>query len=293
MNKALLTIVAVLATISPPAFGARTAVVPTTHPTKQVYEAYRGGSGSANRSYLGYAGSGWEVINAVPGVLSIEPGPAWANYVGAAQLSPAVNYSIKNVVLEKRTPTAIQCADVYSEQLIQQQGTRNIRLWWPLMYEAAGTTWTLTILYGTTEPYDDDGPTGPNRAGYVHTEIWQWQLDVTLDSMKSLMALFHELPLGKSQVPLISDDAFYEMLQLKLDEVTAAVMAFDSVEAGLALGEFEMLLMDRCLSTLPARPNPAGASTGVANTMENPACCKLLTDAEYLGFKLGIYQPRK
>jgi hypothetical protein len=197
------------------------------------------------------------------------------------------------VVLEKQTRATIQCQDIFPSRIIRQQGTPNVRLQWPLMYEAAGTTWTLTIVYGTSQPYDDDGPGGPNPASYVHTEVWQWQLNVTMDSLRDLLTLLHELPFSTSQAPVISDEALYTALLSQVEWVRALVVSDDKPAAGLALGEFEMLLMDRCLAVPPPLPNPTGPGTGVAETMENPACCKLLTDAEYVGFELSIYQPAK
>lgn len=297
MKRALPLLVAALAAISPPLLAARVAVTPITHKPEIVFAAYTGSSNHTNCEDLGYQSGGWDTVEVVPGVLSIDPGDNWENYVKAAHESPPIPYSIKNVVLLKQTPNLIQCADIISSGAVSQHGTPNVRLWWPLMYETAGTTWTLTILYGTSVPYADGGVdpvTGaPNPAGYVHTEIRQWQVDVTMDSMKSMLALLHELPFGTSQAPLISDEVFYDTLQSKLDEVKGGAVAGDSVSAGLALGEFEMLLMDRCMAFPPVRPNPTGPGMGVAQSAENPACCKLLTDAEYVGFKLGIYQPRR
>lgn len=293
MRKAILPIVAALVAVSAPLHAARLAVTPIVHPPMWLYEAYRGSSNLTARAAQGHRGSGEELVTAVPGVLRINPGPNWANFVGAAQQSPPIPYAIKNVVLQKELPTTAQCADVFTSSPVRQQGTQNIRLWWPLMYEVAGTKWTLTILYGTTQPFDSDGPLGPNPAGYTHTEVWQWQVEVTLDSMKNLLTLFHELPFGKSQTPLISDEVLYARLQSLLAEITVITIIGDSVDAGFALGEFEMMLMDSCLSTMPAKPIPTGPGTGIAQTAENPACCKLLTDAEYLGFRLGIYQPTR
>lgn len=303
MKKAIPLLIAALAAISPPLLAARVAVVPISHtPPIKVYSVYRGSSDYANRHDLGYLGGGWDGVTVVPGVLAIVPGDNWANFVKAAHESPAVTYSIKNVVLEKQTPSAIQCQDIFLSGTIRQQGTPNVRLRWPLMYEVAGTKWTLTILYGTSKPYDDDGPAGVdsngnpygmNPASYVHTEVWQWQVHVTIDSLKNLVTLLHELPFGTSQSPVISDEILYAALLSQVERVSSLVAAQSLAQAGLALGEFEMLLMDRCMDKPPLLPNPTGPGTGIAQTMENPACCKLLTDAEYLGFYLNIYQPTK
>ncbi len=288
--KKSLVLIALLLAVAVPAMAARVASVPITHDISMVFQAYPGDSNGTNVEFLGYAGTGADVIAAVGGVLSIVPGENWANFVGASR--DQVPYTLKNVVLQKQTPSIIQCADVFPAKLISQQGTPNIRLWWPLMYEVPGTVWTLTILYGTSVPYDDDGA-GPNPAGYVHTEVWKWQVDATLDSLNDLLVLFHELPFGLDEVPLISDEALFPVLVEKVAAVKAAYDAGDYVNAGLILGEFEMEVMDACIAVSPMSPNPTGPGTGIANSFDYPACCKLMADAEYIGFDLGILLPKK
>lgn len=294
MKKSLL-LIALLLVVTLPAMAARVASVPIVHEPDLVYQAYPGDSNGTDLEFLGYLGTGEDVISSVPGVLSIVPGENWENFVGAAQEDPAVPYTIKNVVLCKQTPSIIQCADVFPAKLVCQQGTPNIRLWWPLMYEVPGTCWTLTILYGTGTPYDDDGPGGPNPAGYVHTEVWQWCVDATLESLSDLLELFHELPFALDEVPLVSDEVLYPILQDKIEAIEAALEASepDLVTAGLILGDFEMEVMDACIPVSPMTPAPTGPGTGIANSLENPACCKLLVDAEFIGFDLGILQPNK
>ena len=134
MKKSLL-LIALMLLVAVPAMAARVSSVPITHDEALVYQAYPGNSEGTDLEFLGYLGTGEDVITAVPGVLSIVPGENWANFVGAAQETPAIAYTIKNVVLCKQTPSIIQCADVFPAKKICQQGTPNIRLWWPLMYE--------------------------------------------------------------------------------------------------------------------------------------------------------------
>ena len=273
MRKCFVLFAVAILVASAPAMAGRLTSVPIVHPPVEVFQAT-----------LCYESEGGA---AVPGVLEIVPGVNWSNFVSISE-----PYTIKNVVLRKETPPIIQCADVFPVKVISQQGTANIRLWWPLMYEVPSTTWTLTILYGTSVPVDDDGP-GPNPPAYVHTEVWQWHVDASLESLKTLLALFHSLPFGLDEVPLISDEVLYPILQAKLDAVIAAVAAGDYVNASLILGDFEMEVMDACIAVSPAFPNPTGPGTGIANSPENPACCKILADVEYIGFKLGILQPGK
>ncbi len=222
-------------------------------------------------------------ILAVSGVLSLTPSDLLQSAVGQ------IPFTIKSTILQKKTPSFVQCADVFPAGTVSQQGAANVRLQWPLMYETPGTTWTLTIVYGTSSPYDDDG-TGPNPPSYVHTVVWTWRVEATLQSMKDLLVLFHQLPFGTSETPLISDEALYGQLQEKLDEIIVKVATQKTAAAGLLLADFEMEVMDACIPTPPTEPNPGGAGTGIANSAENPACCKLMVDAEYVGKQLGIMQ---
>jgi hypothetical protein len=94
------------------------------------------------------------------------------------------------------------------------------------------------------------------------------------------------------EVPLVSNETLYPILQAKLSAIAAAVAAGDMVTASLILTDFELEVSDACITVSPASPAPV-VGTGIANTPENPACCKLMADAEYVGFTTGIFQPSK
>jgi hypothetical protein len=234
------------------------------------------------------------VFAALPGILQIIPqGPGetpWANFIPAARDN--VPYTIKNVLFTKTAPTFVQCAPFFPPHTVTQHGTPNIRLWWPLMYEAPGTTFTLNILYGTPKLYDDDGP-GPHTPAWVHTAQFTWTVQASLDSLSTLLALFHELPFGRDEVPLISDEPLYTALQLKIAAAIAADQAHDTATVAAILADFELEVMDACIDTSPSFPNPTGLGTGIANTEENPACCKLLVDVEFILKTTGIGVPAK
>jgi len=264
-----------------------------------------------DREFLGYKGLGDDVISSAPGILAIDPGtPTWANFVGAANpnspggLWPGT-WRVQNVILKKETPDVFKCSDLFPQRVIQQQGTPNIRLWWPLMYEIPGTKWTLTIQYATSpipDPnnpgkflqYDDDGP-GPHGPSPVHQEVWEWTVDADLQDLKNLLELFHELPFGKDEVPLISREDMYPVLQQKLSDIIALLNQDppNTIEAANLILDFELEVADLCIQVSPIRPWPNSADTGIANTEENPACCKLIVDADYIGRKLGILNSGK
>ncbi|MBI2844853.1 MAG: hypothetical protein HYX78_15780, partial [Armatimonadetes bacterium] len=214
--------------------------------------------------------------------------PPWANFVSA--FPAGVNYTIKNVVLTKVVPPTIQCTDRYFPRTVAQQGTPNIRRWWPLMYEVPGTSWTLVITYGTPSWAD---PANPNFPSTVHQDIWEWRLHADLPHLSFLLELFRELPFGLDEVPLVSDEELYPILQRKIADISTLLQGGNLAGAGNLLADFELEVADACITVSPPFPFPTGDGTGIANTFENPACCKLLIDAEYIGFNTGIFQPKK
>ena len=259
-----------------------------------LVQAVGANSLGTNLRFRGYLPSIEDAISAAPGILWIIPQgpgqPPWANFIAAAQAG--VPYTIKNTTFVKQTPAFVQCGPIFPSHTVTQQGTPNIRLWWPLMYETPGTTFTLTILYGTHSLFDDDGP-GPNRPAWVHLETFTKTVEATLDSLSDLLALFHELPFGLDEVPLISDETLYPILQAKIAAANAAFENGDTATAAFILADFELEVMDACIDDSPAFPNPTGPGTGIANSEENPACCKLLVDVEYILKTTGIGQPSK
>ena len=147
-------------------------------------------------------------------------------------------------------------------------------------------------MYGTPSLFDDDGA-GPNPPAWVHEEQWVWTVQADFESLSDLLAVFHELPFGQDEVPLISDEALYDALQAKIAAANAAFEGGDLASAGFILAEFELEVMDGCIDTSPAFPNPTGPGTGIANSDENPACCKLMVDVESILKTTGIGTPKK
>lgn len=270
-----------------PAMAARTLVVPNFHDCCTVFQAYPGSS-DGNFVFDGpdCPTDGTDAITAVPGVLSIVPGDNWNNFI-----DPDVDYYIKNVTLKKQTPIIGQCADVFPAETVTQHGTANIRLWWPLMFEVPGTCWTLTITWGTYVPYDDDGTGGPNPLSYVHTDVFCWCVDADLESLLNLLDLFHEIPYGTDQVPLIGNEELFPDL---VGYIQDAIDADDDDLAtiGSLLITFDMEVSDNCIDESPDDPNPV-EDQGIAGDECYPACCKLIVDAEYIANALGAWIPSK
>ena len=60
-----------------------------------------------------------------------------------------------------------------------------------------------------------------------------------------------------------------------------------------ALLGFENMVIDSSIAVCPPSPMPMDTlgRLGITNTSENPACCQLLVDTEYIGFDIGICAP--
>lgn len=273
MNRKALLLVA-LVTVAPTS--ALAANTPVVH-VDTVFSAYEGDAHGKHRIWSGYVSAPSVAAN-YPGTLVIEPGDAnWANYVGAARAP--VPYAITSVTMVKQTPALGICSDVFPAKKITQTGAENIRLNWPLTYEVAGTVWELTIRYDTPTLWDDDGK-GPNQPSLNHTELWVWPLQADLPHLRSLLRLLHDVPVGTSGVPAISDETLYADLTKRFDQAAAAWEAGDSATAAEILVDAELAIMDACRGVAPSSPYPTGPETGVIGSLENPAFCKLISEIE-------------
>jgi len=302
MKKAMLLILA-LVVLAAPAMAGRIQSTMITH-FNQVYQVCAAESDCSCQE--GYAADSVSIITAAPGILAICPDDTapWSNFIGAYHagsggrppLPAGTTIQIKNVSFVKEcTDWYIQCSGEFPTGTITQQGTPNIRLWWPLMFEVPSCTFTLTILYGTSNLWDDDG-TGPNPASWVHAEQWVWHVDTDLTHLALLLDLFHEVPFQTDEVPLISDEPLYEALFDKIMGPEGALVKYeagDTAGAAAILADFELEVMDACISVSPPNPNPTGPGTGIAQNECYPACCKLLVDVEYILQTTGIGQPKK
>lgn len=294
MKKTILLIMVALFIISVPAMAARVVNKPITHECFTLYQAYCGATcpGVGNQVFQGLNGFGEDVIEAVPGILAINPGgfgpvKGWPNFVTASQSGGPADgsWTVTNVSMRKTVPTYI-CTVAIGGAAVLQQGSENIRLWWPLMYELPGTEWTLTISYKTIV-WDDDGA-GPNLPATTHQDVWCWKVDATLESLANLVDLFHELPVGSCQVPILNGKDLYE----SIEDAISTLQAMDPSDPEMAevFNSFILLLEDSCLTV---DCGSCSADLGIRNTTENPACCKLLADADWIINALDVNIPSK
>ena len=291
MKKTIVLILVALFVISLPAMAARVINKPIPHDPICVYQAYCGltcEEVNGNKVFQGFNGLGDDVIKAVPGVLAIDPGwvgPAngWPNFVSAAQ-AVGLELNITNVALKKEVPYWPCTVDGFGGQGGIVQGSNNVRLWWPLMYELPGTQWTLTVSYKTL-PWMDPAN---HELATTHQDVWVWKVCADLEHLKNLIDLFHQLPVGSLQVPIINGEALYCELIARVEALQEADPADPQTTADFF--DLDMLIENSCITVACGEPT---TELGIRNTTENPACCKLQADVEWIMEELGVLFPSK
>ena len=241
-----------------------------------VSPASLGGSGGIPTSYLGYNGTRTDAVP-FPGVLGLLPGTDWANFVSASE--SGVPYTLDDITLMKRSPASGECSGTFQSHSLTQSGSGYIRLWWPLLYDAPGTTYSLTLNYHTDTDQQFPGETAPTKD---HSEEWRWEVGMGLPDLVSLVRLFDTLPFGRSSVPLISDETLYQQIDEWLDDAGQYLAIGDMLNSNVILGDLQSIVLQACTGSQPALPNPTGAGTGIAGTAESPACCYLYISLDSL-----------
>ena len=183
-----------------------------------------------------------------------------------------MSYTVNNVTLTRARPDRIICGDVMPADTITQEGAGNVRLWWPLLYEAPMTVFTLDLYYSTATPCRLPGESVESE---THHQTWRWRLTNDLDSLADLVEAVHDLPFGTSGVPLLSDEATYHALVSRLAEARSCLASGDIPGMRSRLAGFGVTASSACISEAPALPDPTGPGLGIAATQENPACCML------------------
>jgi hypothetical protein len=214
----------------------------------------------------------------------------------------------------KQVPSSNKCPVTYQAQTFYQFGS-GIRTWWPLMYTQPGTTFTLELTVLCTGI--PGGPRAFERD--IHIDRWQWMVVVTFESLRAVIDLLHENPLGTSEIPCIAAENMYHALKGAVDQVEATLFTSTATPANKRVAAQNNLFNLEALITVfcvfgdcfdGAPPNPGGAIfmsfppsndpqisyggslTGLIDTPENPCCCKLLVDVERLGEAYNIVSPQ-
>jgi hypothetical protein len=226
---------------------------------------------------------------------------------------------IQNVKLVKVSPRSKKCPSIFKGYTVMQNGTDNIRTWWPLAYTMPGTTFNL-VLQGLCLDYYKK----PKRE---YLETWCWTVVANPDTFNHLIDLFHINALGVLECPSIVGEDTYRSLKKCAVHLKAAWLEWqedkdnpwlkskvaDAVIACEALITTNTLFLEyleapeemvypfhqaapgRELPGNKAKPDDSvemdgkggGGVIGILDTDQNPAASKLIADLEYIHDRLG------
>jgi len=184
-----------------------------------------------------------------------------------------------------------------------------IKTSWPLMYETNGTTFELTINYGTTKLAAHPGY-GPSKQ---HTEIYKWKVVAeTWTDLENAIELFWRLPAGQCELSMITSKKVHDGLLWYLNGTpnpfnpgVPPIKGFKKLAADLdrdgwnklyadPVFGFKKYLEDRCwlgccISTDPCVPGPDATIHMIIDTCAAPVASVLLTDLWEIGKKLTMF----
>jgi hypothetical protein len=213
---------------------------------------------------------GGDPIKGSPGIFALDPGgngwPYW--------IPPVVGQTrtFRHVILDKIPALAFPCEGVFPETCIRMEGNpddwpETVRIWWPVLYETPGTLFLTRVEY--------------NFNGHIGTNFLFVKVFVLPEHLRYVLHVFHQWPFGLDEVGLISDEDLFATL-LDLFQKAYEKALSDPGAAINYLNDAAMLIDNACIAESPDIPYPTGDDTGIAETEENPACCKLLVDIEYI-----------
>jgi hypothetical protein len=238
--------------------------------------------------------------------------------VPAGQRAPCF---IQSYLLIKEVPGSFKCPDVYgtphfrlsNNELVLDpyryfQFGSGVRTWWSLNFTQPGTRFILEVVsvcFTIT--------TGQPR---VHKDVWIWRVVANADTLLSVIELMHGGAISILEVPCILGEDMYVALRTAAERVKAALPTRNLNLIGNAIFDMEALIVANCLFlevlrptlTFPGPPQfgepsfqPPGnlaqtvvfgdqgtAVAGIVDTVENPCCCKLLVDLEWIAISNGI-----
>jgi len=230
--------------------------------------------------------------------------------------------------LVKQVPGSFKCPDVYGlphfftngdgEQQLSpyqyfQYGT-GVRTWWTLNFTQPGTIFTLSVVsVCRTTPQPTGG--APGNA-FVHKDVWTWRVVASPETMLTLINVMHGGAVSTLEVPCIIGEDMYDALVKAQGRLQTAVAGGSSTDIGNAIFDMEALIVSNCLfvdvldplQAFPGAPqfgapnvqlpgnlapsvaigSSGSAIAGIIDTIENPCCCKLLVDLEWIALKNGL-----
>jgi hypothetical protein len=262
----------------------------------------------------------------VPGILCLDKGVTkiFGNPFATcnAQLGET-NPRVQAVNLNKIVPGSFKC-DAFGMPRVDPntgatspaqtmfQDSNHLRTWWTLRYTQPGTKFILDVVTVCTLA---------NGATSFHIDRWIWIVVADVRTFPVVVDLLHQDAVGTFEIPCILAEDVVSTIRSIFGNFQTAVGLNNRNGIFQNLIDLEAFISLNCLLTEVAMPEvifpgtvggtgqiPGGGLTyqppgnqakldtifgtgrpfGILDTFENPCCCKLLADLEFMGQQLGI-----
>jgi hypothetical protein len=259
----------------------------------------------------GVAQGDFTPIRFVGNVLCIDPGSD-GQFKSFVQNCPAgTEPVVQGVKLIKTEPLVPKCPDVYpGGTFVQTPSTTGIRTWWTLKHTSCETTFRLEVEFACVGP---DPVTGVRVVRQVRLNVYTFKVVITPDTLSWVVQALHNEPLGVCELPCITDEGLFDLLVRQADAIATEAAAGPSriLQLNTALDVMEATIVARCLFVLSAWQVSGSGDTlqvipcalfpgggpwgnftigdfgfGIVDTLENPCCCKLISDIYWLKLAL-------
>jgi hypothetical protein len=258
--------------------------------------------------------------NALPGILCLDKGATriFANPFAICAVGET-NPRVQAVTLNKIIPGSFKC-DAYGLPRVDPvtgavspaqtlfQDANHLRTWWTLRYTQPGTKFVLDVVVVCT---------GPGGATTFHIDRWVWIVVADVRTFLMVVDLLHQDAVGTFEIPCILAEDVASTIRTIFNNFRTAVGQNDRNGMFSNLIDLEAFIALNCVLTDVAIPEVlypgapllgqttptyqppgnqakldtvfgSGRPFGILDTTENPCCCKLLSDLEFIGQQLGI-----
>jgi hypothetical protein len=216
--------------------------------------------------------------------------------------------AVQGYRLRKEVPGSGKCPNTYSPREYFQFGS-GVRTWWSLNFTQPGTRFILEVVSVCRDPI--------SNGSRVHKDTWIWRVVANIDTLRNLIEVMHGGAVSTLEVPCIIGEDMYDALKNATNRLASAISGGNVTNIGNAIFDMEALIVANCLFievlnpvvAFPGTPQfgeatgfqPPGnlaqsvsfgeagsAIAGIIDTIENPCCCKLLVDLEWIALRTGV-----
>jgi hypothetical protein len=248
----------------------------------------------------------------VGNVLCLDAGPN-GDFASFVQNCPAgTTPVIQGIKLIKVAPLIPKCPDVFPGGTFVQTALTGIRTFFPLKFEACGTTFTLQIEFACVSPASVvNGVATRGQVSQVRLNKFVFTVTITPDTLTNVVQALHAEPLGVCEVPCITDEGLFAQLVTLAGNIASANASVGKVgqtaliSLNNALDTFEATVVKNALfitcvgqatldktgtiasinpcvifptGVLPGNSTIGAFGFGIVDTLENPCACKLIAD---------------